>query len=399
MGGHVQAGDRRGVHLTPMNSKQRVSAAINRQPVDRVPLGFYAVDCDTVGRVLGRSTFVRDKVESQIALWEGRRNELAAGLKADVVDFYRLMDCADLLLPKEAMLLPPVDYEPLRPRAIGDDRWEDERGRVYQASRSANEIRCVYDPTVGERNWSVEDFADDTPPEPPDASMFEVLDHVIAELGDERYVASSTGGITALTLLGGPEEGLVLHALQPEVIAAATRQSVARQNALDAHCIRPGAAGVLMEQDTAGSNGPLVSPDMFRELSYPYLKARMQHVRESGVQQIIFHTGGNNMPLMDMFIDAGVDCYQSLQTTAGMEVGLLKQNYGETLCFWGGVPVEVLIAGTTAETRAAVRTAMERGAPGGGFILGPSHSVAFGTKYDNFLAFLDEFDRLRDHYS
>ena len=190
----------------------------------------------------------------------------------------------------------------------------------------------------------------------------------------------------------------MLHALQPEVIAAANRRSVARQNALDAHCIRPGAAGVLMEQDTAGSNGPLVSPDMFRELSYPYLKARMHHVRESGVEQIIFHNCGNNMPLMEMFIDCGVDCYQSLQTTAGMELGLLKQNYGQHLCFWGGASVELLIDGTPDEVRADVRKAMERGAPDGGFILGPSHSVAFGTKYDNFLAFLDEFDRCRDHY-
>ena len=54
--------------------------------------------------------------------------------------------------------------------------------------------------------------------------------------------------------------------------------------------------------------------------------------------------------------------------------------------------------GTPDEVRADVRKAMERGAPDGGFILGPSHSVAFGTKYDNFLAFLDEFDRCRDHY-
>jgi hypothetical protein len=381
-----------------LNSKERVTAAINRQPVDRVPLGFYAVDCDTVGGVLGRSTFVRDKVESQIALWEGRRDELAAGLKADVVDFYRRLECADLLLPKEAMLLPPADYEPLRPRAIGEDRWEDDRGRVYQASRGANEIQCVHDPAAGQRTWSVADFEDDIPPQPPDASVYEVLDHVIAELGDERYVASTTGGITALSLLGGTEEGLVLHALQPEVIAAANRRSVTRQNALDIHCIRPGAAGVLMEQDMAGSNGPLVSPEMFRELSYPYLKARMQHVRESGVEQIIFHNCGNNMPLMEMFIDCGVDCYQSLQTTAGMEVGLLKQSYGQHLCFWGGVSVELLIDGTPDEVRADVRKAMERGAPDGGFILGPSHSVAFGTKYDNFLAFLDEFDRCRDHY-
>ena len=31
-----------------MNSKERVQAAIAGEPVDMVPLGFYAVDCDTV---------------------------------------------------------------------------------------------------------------------------------------------------------------------------------------------------------------------------------------------------------------------------------------------------------------------------------------------------------------
>ncbi|MFH1566968.1 MAG: hypothetical protein ABIL09_03145, partial [Gemmatimonadota bacterium] len=90
-----------------MNSKERVRAAIARQPVDRVPLGFYAVDHDTVSRVLGRPTFVRNKIEFQVALWEGRREELVAGLKADAVEFYRKLDCADLILPKEAPLVPP----------------------------------------------------------------------------------------------------------------------------------------------------------------------------------------------------------------------------------------------------------------------------------------------------
>jgi hypothetical protein len=381
-----------------MNSKERVRAAIARQPVDRVPLGFYAVDCDTVSRVLGRPSFVRNKIEIQIALWEGRRAELAEGLKTDVVEFYRKMDCADVLLPKEAMLLPPADVEPDPPKTIGVDRWQDRQGRVYQASRRANEIQCVHDPTRGQRRWRIQDFDGSVDVTPPDPSVFEVLDHVIAALGDERYIASTTGGITALTLLGGTEDGLVLHALEPQVVTAANRQSVARQNALDEHYIRPGADGVLMEQDTAGSNGPLVSPQMFEALCYPYLKQRMEHVRAHGAEQIIFHNCGNNIPLMEMFIDCGIDCYQSLQTTAGMEVGRLKAAFGDRLCFWGGVPVELLIDGTVDQVRRAVREAMDRGAPEGGFILGPSHSVAMNTRYDNFLAMLDEFDRLRDRY-
>ncbi len=113
---------------------------------------------------------------------------------------------------------------------------------------------------------------------------------------------------------------------------------------------------------------------------------------------MIFHNCGNNIPLMEMFIGCGIDCYQSLQTTAGMEVGRLKEMFGDRLCFWGGVPVELLIAGTPEDVRKAVRTAMERGAPGGGFILGPSHSIAKNTKYENFMAMLDAFVALRDKF-
>ena len=139
-----------------MNSRERVTAAISRKPVDRVPLGFYAVDYDTVERVIGRPTFVRNKIEIQVALWEGRRAEVAESLKKDTVEFYRKIDCADILLPKEAQLLPPADYEPDAPKKIGEDLWEDREGRVYQAARHANEIQCVRDPGKSAASFSAQ---------------------------------------------------------------------------------------------------------------------------------------------------------------------------------------------------------------------------------------------------
>jgi uroporphyrinogen-III decarboxylase len=97
-------------------------------------------------------------------------------------------------------------------------------------------------------------------------------------------------------------------------------------------------------------------------------------------------------------VEKVVDCYQSLQTTAGMEIGLLKAMFGDRVAFWGGVPVEPLVVGTLYEIGCAVRQAMERDAPGSGFILEPSHSIAYGTKYENFMAMLDEYVRLRDRF-
>jgi len=379
-----------------MNSKQRVRAAIARQPVDRVPLGFYAVDYDTVEHVLGHKTYVRDKIATQIALWQGRRDEVAASLKADAVEFYRKIDCADIILPKEAHVLPPADYEPIGAEEIEENIWRTGDGCVWKVVPHVNEFMCVDDPRPRPAEYTVEQFREPLPVEPPDDSCFEAVDHLLAELGADRYIPSFAP-TTALVLLGGTENGLMLYALSPDVVGAAAARQADWQDQMDEYNIRPGSAGVMFDTDLAGTNGPLVSPKMFREMSMPLFKRRAERVKTFR-DQLIFHNCGNNIPLMEMFIEAGVDCYQSLQTTAGMEVGRLKAMFGGRMCFWGGVAVEALIAGTPDDVRREVRTAMQRGAPGGGFILGPSHSVAKNTTYENFMALLDEFIELRDKF-
>jgi uroporphyrinogen decarboxylase len=82
-----------------------------------------------------------------------------------------------------------------------------------------------------------------------------------------------------------------------------------------------------------------------------------------------------------------------------MELSGLKRDFGDRLTFWGGIALEVLLTGTPEDCRAMVRRTLERCAPGGGFILGPSHSIAKGTPYDNFMAVLDEYVRLRDRFN
>lgn len=214
-----------------MNSKERVAAAIARKPVDKVPLGFYAVDHDTVSKVLGRPTYVRNKIAQQIALWEGRRDELAESLKKDTVEFYRKIDCADLIIPREACLLPSKNYVPNPPQKIAEDKWEDKEGRIFQAVWPVNEIGRIHDPVAQTKEYRPEDFTVPVQVRPPDPSVFEAFDYLCEHLGQERYIASPTGGVTALTLLGGTEKGLALLALEPEIVLAANRRSAAEQTA------------------------------------------------------------------------------------------------------------------------------------------------------------------------
>ncbi|NPV07924.1 MAG: hypothetical protein HPY83_08180 [Anaerolineae bacterium] len=379
-----------------MTSKERVRAAVSRQPVDKTPIGFYVVDYDTIERVIGRKTYVRNKVESQIAFWEGRRDEVVESYKEDTVEFYRKVGICDLVCFKEAPLVPPKGYVPEDPpRRVADDLWRDSKGRVYKVSLVSNEFTLVEDPTRWTTEYTVEQFEAPIDSTPPDPTMFEAMDYVLEHLGPTHYIAGRSGGLDALVLLGGMERGLMEYLLHPEVVRAAITRSCRQANALDQYYIRPGQDGVLFEEDTSGTLGPLISPGMYREFCLPALRSRVENVKGFG-QQVLMHNCGDNRPLLDTFIEAGIECLQSLQTTAGMYVPDLQDRWGDSIAFWGGVATEILIAGTPDDVRANVRDVMTKAGPRGGFILGPSHSIAKGTRYENFMAMLEEFDRLRD---
>ena len=379
-----------------MTGKECVRRAIDRGTTPYVPLGFYVVDYDTIEAVIGRETYVRNKIKCQVALWEGRRDEVAESLKKDTVAFFQKIDCCDLITFKEALALPAKGYQPPKVKRIGDSMWELEDGSIWQASELTNDITCVELPEpVRHAQPKLEDYLEPVNEPEPDPSVFEAWDYVIEQLGKDRYIAGASGGITAMIDLPGESGGLVGYYLMPEIVKAASRQSVARQNQRDRWWIRPGQDGVLMEQDMASSKGPMIAPALFREFCFDAMKERIGQVRARG-QQVILHNCGNNRILMDQFIEAGLQCYQSLQSIPDMDLGALKRDFGKHLAFWGGIPVEDLIAGTPEDCRRSVRRAMQAGAPDGGFILGPSHSIAKGTRYDNFMAALDEYVRLRD---
>lgn len=380
-----------------MNSRQRIIAALRHEPVDRIPYGEFAVDYDTVAAVLGRETYVRNKAASMIALWEGRRDEVAQSYLEDFKAFYRKMDCFDILnvCAMASGLLPPKDYEPDPPRKVDETTWEDRQGRVYKYSAATNDITCVHDPVAAARVWTVEEFDDAPPPEPPDPSVYEVVDALIAEFRGERFIAGHSGGEAGWVLLGGMERGLMAYVEQPEVVKAAIRNAVRQGNARDAWTIRDGQDGVLWGADFAYKSGPFISPKMWHEFCFPAYKERTEQMHRRG-QFVLKHACGNNLPLLEDFVAAGFDAYQSLQATAGVHLADLKPTYGRKLCLWGGMPLEVLQSGTTDQVRAEVRKALDVGPPGGGFIFGTSHSVAVGTPYDNFMAMMDEFVKLRD---
>ncbi len=144
-------------------------------------------------------------------------------------------------------------------------------------------------------------------------------------------------------------------------------------------------------------NGELPDGNPVREFAVDFdtvekILGHETYLRAKARSQIAFWEG-RHMKLLDMFIEIGYDAYQSIQPTAAMDICEVKQKYGDKIVLWGGVAVENLMGGTPEDIRADVRRAMACAKPGGGFILGSSHSIAVGSHYDNYMAMLDEYHK------
>jgi hypothetical protein len=228
---------------------------------------------------------------------------------------------------------------------------------------------------------------------PPDPSCFEVYDALV-DAFSEKYVIGASGPEVGLVELGTTEETLLSYALEPEAALAAAQRALAEANQLDRYYARPGIQAVLWGQDHAYLAGPMVSPALFRSLALPVYASRVRNVKSVMGVSIFKHACGNNWPLLDMYVEAGFDAYQSIQASAGMDLAAVKKAYGDRLVLWGGMPLELLQAGTAAEVRRAVRSAAEAGRAGGRYVFGSSHSIAVGSRYDNVMVMLDEFTRV-----
>ena len=138
--------------------------------------------------------------------------------------------------------------------------------------------------------------------------------------------------------------------------------------------------------DVGGQNNMLMSPELWRK----YLKPRMAELYSSLKKinpniKISYHSDGNIYPIIDDLVEIGLDILNPIQPSS-MDIIHLKKRYGKNLCFWGSLDVQkVLPFGSFKEIENEIKDRIYNIAPGGGFIIGPTHNVQIDTPIENFL--------------
>lgn len=140
---------------------------------------------------------------------------------------------------------------------------------------------------------------------------------------------------------------------------------------------------LFLNEDLAMKNGPLLSPDQYREFIFPHMKRLVDFFKSNGVPYVVVDTDGNSEPLLPQLLEAGVDGIWPVERAAADQDPLaLRKKYGKDLRIWGGVDKRELAKGF-----ADIDSHLESLVPmteEGGFIPTVDHLVPPDVPLENF---------------
>jgi len=373
-----------------MTSRERVLAAINHQEPDRVPI------------VLGVSN--------------------ATGLKAK--PYRELKDLLGITAPDEYL----YDWPELGTAAPDEQTMvrlhSDVRGvldREPASVRKRNAAREPHSPCIdswgsgqreiGPGEWfpGVHPLADATTleeikaypwPDPEDPSRVSHAKARAAGLAEERHYA-----VMATPWLLFPfERAFAMQGMDTVLMNMAMRREFATALLERIAEVCKSIMGSFLREvgdhidiikigdDLGTQDSLLISPAMYREILKPIHADFIAFIKAHTDAKIFFHTDGDVFPLIEDFIEIGVDILNPIQTSAGKMADLagLKRGFGKEIVLCGAIDTHhILPNGTPEDVRDEVKRVVDILAPGGGYMVSSVHTIMDGVPPENILAMVD----------
>jgi len=151
-------------------------------------------------------------------------------------------------------------------------------------------------------------------------------------------------------------------------------------------------AAFLCGTDFGTQQSTFCSVAAFRELYMPYYKRINDWVHRHTAWKTFKHSCGAVETLLPAFIESGFDILNPVQVSAaGMDARNLKEKYGRDIVFWGGgVDTQKTLAfGTPDEVRAEVLERCEVFGHDGGFVFNSVHNIQANVPIRNVVAMFE----------
>jgi uroporphyrinogen decarboxylase len=329
-----------------VNSEERILRTLRGQPVDRVPHFEWLIDPHVV-QALHPGAGVEDLIERE-------------GLDAFCVD---------------------LDY---RTEAVGEGLVRDEWGILKRRGPELNAM-----PVDGPIKCRA-DLEGYRPPDPADPARYRSLEAALRRhRGQRAVVLHLNDALSIPSRLMGFEHFMVTVMTDPELAGDLIDLTVEVNLALAAQARRRGVEVVYTGDDYAYNQGPMVSPELFRELFLPRIRRVVDGYHALGLL-VLKHTDGDIRSLVDDLVEAGFDGLDPIDPVAGMDLAEIKERFGRRITLKGNVDCASLLTfGTPEQVREASLRCLEIGAPGGRYVFSSSNSIHSTVRPENYRAMLE----------
>ncbi|RLI11889.1 hypothetical protein DRO35_04275 [Candidatus Bathyarchaeota archaeon] len=371
------------LELTP---RERFFRAVEHKEVDRVPIDFggaaeSSVACSIIDappygyRALCKYLGITDYAPPEVSfILRSVTNVDERILKKFNVDFRDV---------------PPPDHSKFKPEVLPNGYVRGEHGILWKPGYATGGYICVPDHETpfryGKTIKDVEEYPYWSKVNVPQLEKYaSELYKKAKELHENTdYVITGGGGPfsvhTSYMRLCGFDRFFIDIKTNPEFYHAVCERLLEYE--LETRKIILGAIGDYVDRVWVGDDmgtqvGGFLSLKDFREFVLPYWEKVVKTTKKYAPNaKVIIHCCGSIHPYIRDMAKIGIDILNGLQPqAANMDVETLKRDFGDIICFHGGIDVQkVLPFGTPEDVREWTKRYIRTLAPG--YIMAPSHNI------------------------
>jgi uroporphyrinogen decarboxylase len=369
--------------INQMNARERVLAVLSHKEPDRVPIDFgsfwgaTSMNFRAYQNLLGYLGINREpRVESKILFTAEIDDDILERFNVDTKSLKPSIALDEFNAPEEFIERP------------WDVKWR--RSIDFTYAPVAGPFQEMVNPSLDD----LKTFKWPSPSDIEDFAKWGERAYKIRQKTDRALVASMRSITTHAQILRG-FEGWALDLILNRVFSDALHEKLAElwigtaDGMLDA--LGDNVDILFFGDDFAAQNQLLFSPQIFRERIKPLLKQMVGKVKAKTKAKVVLHSCGSVYPLIEDFIDIGIDGLNPLQANAkDMEPNKIKEKAGKDLALWGGIDTHVLLPkGTPKDVREEVKRRIAILGEGGGYVLSADHNILIDVPPENLIAMFE----------
>lgn len=342
-----------------MNSKERVLKAFRKMEgfPDRVPIQFDL--CRQHIEAFGRK--LRIEPDYALSYYEDLTYRISAN------DIRTKMG-------SDAVVVGGTVPNGYSPEIVSGDITKNEFGMHMKPTPLYVEVvKCPLENAV-----SAKDIEDYPFPDPYAGGRFEKAKRDIDRFGKEYFIIGDVE-ISLFELawhLTGLEKYMIGMLCDEPWIEPLNDRVEGWSTGLALQLVKAGADAIWFGEDLGSQTSTLISPDDWRTRFKPRHKRMIDRLRKENPEIIIImHSDGAVAPLIDDFVEIGVDVYNPVQpNVSGSDPQELKDRYGEKISFFGGIDQQLLLpSGDNWMIRNEIKKRISILGKNRGYLLAPAH--------------------------